>query len=167
MLALYRAGRQQDALAAFRSTSSRMRDTLGSSPALAAADLEQRILRHDPSLARIPRRRRTPVTSEQPATFRPGRRRLTVVLGLLLVGNGGCGFALHLTGTQPTTPVPNSVIRIDPQTNAVVENINVGRVPGSVLATDDAVWVSNDLDRTLSRVDLRPGASRRSEVSRA
>ena len=49
MLGLYRSGRQQDALDAFRATRSRLRDELGLEPGPELRDLEQRILRHDPS----------------------------------------------------------------------------------------------------------------------
>ncbi|MEU4387707.1 tetratricopeptide repeat protein [Promicromonospora sp. NPDC023805] len=51
MLALYRCGRQSDALAHFRLVQERLADELGSDPGSALCDLHQRILRHDPELA--------------------------------------------------------------------------------------------------------------------
>lgn len=51
MLALYRSGRQADALAAFRSARQRQVDELGIEPTAALRELEQGILRQDPSLA--------------------------------------------------------------------------------------------------------------------
>lgn len=51
MVALYRCGRQSDALAHFRLVQERLADELGSDPGSALCDLYQRILRHDPELA--------------------------------------------------------------------------------------------------------------------
>ncbi|GHH76464.1 AfsR/SARP family transcriptional regulator [Promicromonospora soli] len=51
MVALYRCGRQSDALAHFRLVQERLADELGSDPRPALSDLHQRILRHDPELA--------------------------------------------------------------------------------------------------------------------
>jgi DNA-binding SARP family transcriptional activator len=50
MLALYRAGRQADALQAFRKTRARLADELGLRPTPALQELEVSILRHDPAL---------------------------------------------------------------------------------------------------------------------
>jgi hypothetical protein len=50
MLALYRSGRQADALAAYRGSRARLRDELGLEPTPALRDLEKAILRHDPAL---------------------------------------------------------------------------------------------------------------------
>jgi predicted ATPase/DNA-binding SARP family transcriptional activator len=51
MLALYRAGRQADALSAYRRFSERLRDQLGLDPGSALRELERSILAHDPALA--------------------------------------------------------------------------------------------------------------------
>ncbi len=51
MLALYRAGRQADALAAFREARRRLRDELGIEPAAPLQRLHQQILAADPELA--------------------------------------------------------------------------------------------------------------------
>jgi DNA-binding SARP family transcriptional activator len=50
MLALYRSGRQADALEAYRAIRSRLVDDLGLEPGQSLQDLEQAILRHDPGL---------------------------------------------------------------------------------------------------------------------
>ena len=50
MLALYRAGRQADALSVYRRTGERLRDELGLDPSPSLQDLERSILVHDPSL---------------------------------------------------------------------------------------------------------------------
>ena len=50
MIALYRAGRQTDALAVYRETSELLRDELGLEPSKALQELERSILTHDASL---------------------------------------------------------------------------------------------------------------------
>ena len=58
MLALYRAGRQADALRAYRDLRAILVRELGIEPGPALVDLEGRILRQDPGLARPPGRAR-------------------------------------------------------------------------------------------------------------
>jgi class 3 adenylate cyclase/DNA-binding SARP family transcriptional activator len=51
MLALYRSGRQADALEAYRAARRELMDELGLEPSQSLQDLEREILRHDPKLA--------------------------------------------------------------------------------------------------------------------
>ena len=51
MLALYRSGRQTEALEVYTAAHARLRDELGLEPGVELRELQQRILRHDPSLA--------------------------------------------------------------------------------------------------------------------
>ena len=53
MLALYRSGRQADALSEYRAARRALRDELGLEPGLELADLHKAILRHDPKLAAL------------------------------------------------------------------------------------------------------------------
>jgi YVTN family beta-propeller protein len=47
----------------------------------------------------------------------------------------------------------DSLLRIDPQTNAVVREIPVGQSPSAIAAGAGALWVANTGDGTVSRVD--------------
>jgi predicted ATPase/DNA-binding SARP family transcriptional activator len=100
MLALYRAGRQADALAAYRSARRQVLDELGLEPSAELRELEAAILRQEPSLdiepADLRARRRVPT----PATPLVGRRREVAELSSLLrddarlvtlTGPGGTG----------------------------------------------------------------------------
>ena len=47
------------------------------------------------------------------------------------------------------------MLRIDPRTNRIVNEIAVGREPTGVAIGDGSLWVANTLDRTVSRIDPR------------
>lgn len=71
MLALYRSGRQADALATYRQTSALLREELGLEPSRRLQQLERSILRRDPALDRPPPRAvRAP---KVPVAARPSR----------------------------------------------------------------------------------------------
>jgi len=84
ILALYRAGRQKDALDAYRSTRALLIDELGVEPGAALQELERAVLRQDPALAgpapaREPRRR-----LPSPPTALVGRRLEVAAVDALL-----------------------------------------------------------------------------------
>lgn len=51
------------------------------------------------------------------------------------------------------TPIPGSVVRLDPLTGSVVSTIPVGRSPFEIGLSPDGIWVSNFSDGTVSRID--------------
>jgi DNA-binding SARP family transcriptional activator/DNA-binding beta-propeller fold protein YncE len=147
MLALYRSGRQVDALAVYRDARRVLADELGLEPGAALKELERRILQQDPSL--------TPRAEEAPR--RPRRRHRVLVLPLVaaLVA-AAVGVALGRGAHHAAIVIrANTLIRIDPKTNAVLQSFPIGRNPGAVTATGGAVWVASERDRTISRIDLQ------------
>jgi DNA-binding SARP family transcriptional activator len=103
MLALYRSDRQTEALELYRRTRETLVDELGIEPSPALQELEQAILRHDPSLQPG---RRSPTQAESfaraPET-RPGRRPvlvLVVVLALAAIAAGATALALSGGGSS-------------------------------------------------------------------
>jgi DNA-binding SARP family transcriptional activator len=86
MLALYRSGRQAEALEAYREVRELLLDELGLEPAPALGELEGAILRHDPAL------RTTPAPAPAPAAV-PARKPVTVLCAELRVTSGtGAGL---------------------------------------------------------------------------
>jgi DNA-binding SARP family transcriptional activator/tetratricopeptide (TPR) repeat protein len=72
MLALYRSGRQAEALAAYREFRSLLREELGLDPAPVLRELEAAILRHDPALQAAP-------AAAPAAALAPARKPVTVL----------------------------------------------------------------------------------------
>ena len=84
MLALYRSGRQADALAAYRDVRRVLLDELGLEPGRALQELEQAILRHEPDLDLEASDQASPEEPEQPPSTplpvsREGRKTVTAV----------------------------------------------------------------------------------------
>lgn len=112
MVALYRAGRQADALAAYERASSQLADELGVDPSEALRKLQEQILCQDPSLAtpaparepaasverfRLPASREAPVGREREAEA--VEKALSESRLVTLTGPGGAGkttLALHV-----------------------------------------------------------------------
>jgi len=80
MLALYRSGRQADALAAYRSAREALVDDLGIEPGAELQELERAILRQDESLCAPAAARAEPAP---PATSRPVRKTVTILFAVL------------------------------------------------------------------------------------
>jgi predicted ATPase/DNA-binding SARP family transcriptional activator len=98
MLALYRTGRQADALAAYQAARRTLVDELGIEPSAELRELEQRMLRHDPSLS-PPAAEAAPLAGGHlpvPATPFLGRARELAEVTALLRGTDG--RLLTLTG---------------------------------------------------------------------
>jgi predicted ATPase/DNA-binding SARP family transcriptional activator len=99
MLALYRAGRQADALARYRDLRRVLRDELGLDPSPASQELQLRVLRHDPSLGGpVPAERNASNLPPSFTTFVGRQAQLEQASGILadhrlltLTGPGGVG----------------------------------------------------------------------------
>lgn len=162
MLALYRSGRQAEALEFYRGLRRRLDDELGLQPSQELRDLEAAILRQDDELAApalvVPEESEItrPDVLEPPLTERPPRRSLALVAGSVAILAIVVVLAVILARGDPTPVVvaPNSLAVIDVDSNRVVGTVPVGIRPGSVAAGGGAIWVGNLDDRSLSRIDL-------------
>jgi streptogramin lyase len=151
MLALYRDGRQADALETYQRARKTLSQEVGLEPGPQLQELERRMLNQDPALA--PGRASTPIRSSQ------RHRRRFLLAGAALVGLAALALGLVLTSGDagPPVVVPDSLVKIDPKTNKVVDVIGVGRLPVAAALAGDFVWVVNTADSTLTRVDTRSG----------
>lgn len=147
MLALYRVGRQADALDLARSTRTLFRDELGLELSAPIRDLELQILNHDPELG----------APEVPTRRVERRRHLTVAaVGALLVVGAVTAGVLMTTGGGGKSLAPvaaNSLAAIDPRSNSVTAVVPIGSSPTSVAVGPDGVWVANAGDQTIALVD--------------
>jgi DNA-binding SARP family transcriptional activator/outer membrane protein assembly factor BamB len=151
MLALYRAGRQADALATYRSGQAALRDELGLEPSPSLRQLEQAILVQDPALGE-------PAPLPTPPTRRRRRPGLVAAAAAAIAGLAAIlAFVLHDDAGRPVTVLPESIVKIDAASNRIVDSIEVGPEPGQVRVVDGDVFVSSVRDKTLSRIDADTG----------
>jgi len=157
MLALYRSGRQVEALESYREARQALAEQLGLEPGPELRSLEQDILDQDPALDG-PAPRRARIAS-------PGGRRG----GALVLLGGGLLLAAALVAVvaggkdKPEgVPVPgNSLAVIDPDAGRVVASVPTGVHPAEISSDGRRIWVANLADDTISEIDAR----RRSVVS--
>ena len=157
MLALYRSGRQADALESYRRGSKALRDELGIEPGPELRELERGILNQDESLAIAP------APAEQ-LPRAPHRRRVAAlgsvgVLAVVVLTVAVAYLALRDTAAARTEVPPNAVGLIDTTTNEVVGTVPVSIRPGPVVAAAGIVWVGNLGDRNLTRIDAETHAA--------
>jgi len=139
MLALYRCGRQTEALDSYRSLRATLVDELGIEPGEELRALEHRILNHDPSL-------------RAPALARARRRRgrlaaIGVAATVLLAG----ALALLRPGPDPRA---NSLAVLDARSGDVRAVVGVGRSPGELaVVPGPLIAVTSGAERTLAFVD--------------
>jgi DNA-binding beta-propeller fold protein YncE len=147
MAALYRCGRQAEALEVYRDARRALRDELGIEPGPALRELERAILRQDPALG-------TPASPPVPIAARIRRRwPLLVGAGVLVAGALAAVLAFGHSGSAKAVVVkPHSVVVIDPSKNALVRDIPVGGYPGPLAADDRFVYACNIGDATFSRI---------------
>jgi DNA-binding SARP family transcriptional activator/ABC-type transport system substrate-binding protein/streptogramin lyase len=183
MLALYRSGRQADALRVYADTRTRLVTELGIEPSSQLRELEQAILRQDPALD-LPRR-----------AVSTKRRRMALsglafglaglaVAGVVLVAQGGAESAQALAEPDSNVfvaadtgrvlgaaPVRDTVrvaygagalwsvsstgelTRLDAETGEETARIGLGLEPSGLAAGEGSVWVADRNSPTLVRVD--------------
>ena len=148
MLALYRSGRQADALGAYQDGRRLLMDELGLEPGDELKELERSILQHD-----LPAPR--PVRSQVSAERKLRRSWIVAITAAALVaGVAATAGILSRRGESPRIwASANAVGVIDPATNRVVGEVPVGAGPGPLAVGGGAVWVANLQDESVSRID--------------
>jgi YVTN family beta-propeller protein len=149
MLALYRSGRQAQALEAYQRARRALDEQLGIEPGRALRELERLILTQDESLGApaIPISRRL-------GGRRPRALAIAAASVVLLALTAAVLAWTRESGGGLVVP-PNYVGVIDPETGEVATAIPVGIRPGPIAAGEGSIWVGNLDDRNLTRIDPR------------
>jgi YVTN family beta-propeller protein len=160
MLALYRSGRQAEALDVYRAVGRRLSDELGLQPGQELRQLEAAILQHDDALS-VPTSTATPQAAPPVAAPVPVPRRRRLALGgAIAVLALAAVLAAALVLRDEAAPVvipPNFVAAIDPATNMVTAMLQVGIRPGPVAGGEGSIWVGNLDGKSLTRIDPASG----------
>jgi DNA-binding SARP family transcriptional activator/DNA-binding beta-propeller fold protein YncE len=158
MRGLYAAGRQADALEAYREGQRALAE-LGLEPSPELKALQRQILNHDPALRSV--------AADTGPSPRRRRRRIWVLGGLAVaILAGGAVAALALmsrgSGTSPAVSgVDNSVGLFDPVHHRLVADISTGTLSNALHGGSGPkiavglgyVWACNESDRTVLRID--------------
>jgi DNA-binding SARP family transcriptional activator len=151
MLALYRSGRQAEALDAYVAARRRLVDEVGVEPGAELRELHERILGHDPGLE-LPSVPTAPEPArdggqEGPLAPRAERRavshRVLLAAGALLVV-GIAVFALtRLNGADQLRGIHEGAVGvIDARAGAIEAESRLGSEPGAVAAGAGSVWIA-------------------------
>jgi YVTN family beta-propeller protein len=151
MLALYRSGRQADALEAYRHARAVLVREAGVEPGPELRRLHAAILEQDPSLD-------LPAARSAPAPLAPARVRhwRAIALGAaLFVAAALAAVVVVMSGSDSSPPaVPaNAVAIIDPSENAVVGTISLDDGPGPIAAGAGGLTVLNLNSQSLAHID--------------
>jgi YVTN family beta-propeller protein len=171
MLALYRAGRQTEALQAYQAARRTLVDEVGVEPGQELRALERAVLAQDPALDLAAAAAVAPPEDEAafskppdqappPGRPRPGRPLAAAAIGVGAVGLAAVALLVlgrddNPSGGSPLTDDSHAVAVIDPSTNQVDEALSVGTRPGS-LAFDresGSLWVANVDDETVTHIE--------------
>jgi len=162
MVALYRSGRQADALEVYRSGRRLLNAELGLEPGEELRRLEQEILTHSPAIeARVEADGYRAAGSRSRTRTRP----LRALLVFLLVAAGviaavGVWGQARGSSNAAATP-PHSLVVIDPQTNALTR-IPMDWTASALALGAHTVWALDREDQTVARID--PQARRVEQV---
>ncbi len=151
MLALYRAGRQEEALAAYRDTRVRLVEELGLEPGVQLRELEGAILRQDPALAPVSRAPRGP-----PRRARAHKRAVLAAV-LLAAAAAGLFAAVPGGGRGPGAGIAPGVALLDPADGRVVAHVDSLQQPSDVIFGDGRFWVLNLTPLSFVAIDPRDG----------
>jgi branched-chain amino acid transport system substrate-binding protein len=142
MLALYRAGRQAEALDEYTDARRALVGELGLEPGFELQQLQQSILAHDPELD-ASKRRSLP--------SRPGRRVVAMAMAVAALA-AGVGLVVarsdrHGVGdVSSSAPGEGMIVALDAQSGDVRRRVTAGRTPSAVAVRNGVVWVV-DADR--------------------
>src|SRR5262249_52667221 len=151
MLALYRDGRQTDALARYREGRQTLVEQVGIEPGAELRALEQAILRHDPALALS-----APGETFPPAPPPARRRRVGGLAAAAVVVIAGLATIVAVAARKsPSARAPirgGAVAVVDAVHARLLGSVPVAMPPGAIVHGAGAVWVSLPAARSVIRI---------------
>ena len=162
MLALYRAGRQSEALEAYRAARAGLVEQIGVEPGAELQRLQEQILAQDPALD-------LPAAAETEPRAPPWRRSRGAARGrrgARVAGVLAFGIIRVLEPDSLAGIDEDHVGLIDPDGGRITAQYSVGHSPDAVAAGGGSVWVANRLDGTVSRIDRERQVRRSTSAAR-
>jgi ABC-type transport system substrate-binding protein/DNA-binding SARP family transcriptional activator/DNA-binding beta-propeller fold protein YncE len=149
MLALYRCGRQADALAAYRQARKQLLGELGLNPGEALREIEQAILRQDPGLA-LPERGVPPTTARrQPRRLLPiGVALVSLAIAAIVAG----ALSLRQDTVTAAPFASNGLVLVSAQGRAVA-SIKLSAAAKGLAYGFGSVWAAEPDAGVVERVD--------------
>jgi YVTN family beta-propeller protein len=147
MLALYRSGRQAEALDTYHQARRMLGEQLGLVPGPALQELERAVLRQDPRLAAA-----EPVPAMRLA--RPRGSHYLLVGGAVLLAAAAGAFLLLRGDAGVVSVAPDSVAVVEGGSGEVAAGVPIGAEPSALAVGAGALWVATG-DNSVSRIDLR------------
>jgi YVTN family beta-propeller protein len=164
MVALYRCGRQSEALEIYRESSRLLMDELGLEPSAELRELEQKILKQDPDLAG-PRLWRPAVrrqAAQAARSERRARRGARVVVGAaLLLGIAATLSVLERSGggtpkrTGVTLDAANSAVAVDLGARTAAAAIPLPGRSTDAVGDDRTVWITTVDSGAVTAIDTK------------
>jgi ABC-type transport system substrate-binding protein/DNA-binding SARP family transcriptional activator len=156
MLALYRDGRQSEALAAYQDARTALVEQIGVEPGVELRTLHEAVLEQDPALDLPAAPEPVPALAPRPPqpVWRT-RRLLVAAAAVLLAGIAAFGVIRVLEPEGLPGIREDAVGVIDPDGARITADYRVGRAPDAVASGDGSVWIASQLDGTVARVTGR------------